>query len=447
MDIRRLGPDEKIFDLYHWSEVLQESGDGGKVVVCQSKGNQERGGRELVLKMRSKESLQNNRMEEQFRNAQVRLLNMPAHPGIVTVHEVLEDSKFYYMLMEKGTSFFDGLMSQYTDGIMPPGAVKRLVRDILEAVEHVHQQGMLHRDIKPDNFMVHGDQLKLSDFGLALFLPAGKLAAEKCGTPAFMSPEMHRLPRYSRGYTNLCDVWAAGVTMYMVMTGGKHPFLSDGAQEQQQLDERKLHSGALDFSLAESGFFGFAAGSRWCEAAKGCCRRMVEPDMARRATVQEVLTHEWLRRGEKTQTTRSPLGQVARLVRQGTLELSMPTKERSGASAGSLLERGTRCRYHSARYGWMPAVVQSFNESDGTYNLDVRDHARLRDMSPDSTVSAADAWPAYTLVHYQSETLSTWLPAMVRSFNEPKAGAEGSYNLDVRDFASIERIRPRLGLE
>ncbi|CAK0872077.1 unnamed protein product, partial [Prorocentrum cordatum] len=121
--------------------------------------------------------------------------------------------------------------------------------------------------------------------------------------------------------------------------------------------------------------------------------------------------------------------------------------ERSGASAGSLLERGTRCRYHSARYGWMPAVVQSFNESDGTYNLDVRDHARLRDMSPDSTVSAADAWPAYTLVHYQSETLSTWLPAMVRSFNEPKAGAEGSYNLDVRDFASIERIRPRLGLE
>jgi len=288
--------------------------------------------------------------------------------------------------------------------------------------------------------------LKLSDFGLAVYPPKNSLLQEKCGTPAFMSPEMHRLPRYSRGYTNLCDVWAAGVTMYMVMTGGRHPFLSDGAHREQQLDERKLHAGSMDFSEGGSGFFGFAAGSSWCEAAKDCCRRMVEPDMARRATVQEALTHRWLTTGEKTQTTRSPLGQVAMLVRQGTLELSMASKGCS--SGGGILERGTRCRYCSARYGWMPAVVQGFNESDGTYNLDVRDHARLRDMSPDSGVAAAEAWPAYTLVHYQSETLSTWLPAMVRSFNEPKAGiSEGSYNLDVRDFASAERIRPRLGPE
>mmetsp|Transcript_94294 Transcript_94294/g.249289 ORF Transcript_94294/g.249289 Transcript_94294/m.249289 type:complete len:440 (+) Transcript_94294:166-1485(+) len=401
----------------------------------------------VAVKQLEKATMPRRGVRQQDIENEIQVMRAVEHRNVTKLLAHFEDSDNIWIALE----YCDG--GDFGDKVKERGATlleheaADWMRQILDAIKALHVNGICHRDIKPDNFMVHGDQLKLSDFGLALFLPAGKLAAEKCGTPAFMSPEMHRLPRYSRGYTNLCDVWAAGVTMYMVMTGGKHPFLSDGAQEQQQLDERKLHSGALDFSLAESGFFGFAAGSRWCEAAKGCCRRMVEPDMARRATVQEVLTHEWLRRGEKTQTTRSPLGQVARLVRQGTLELSMPTKERSGASAGSLLERGTRCRYHSARYGWMPAVVQSFNESDGTYNLDVRDHARLRDMSPDSTVSAADAWPAYTLVHYQSETLSTWLPAMVRSFNEPKAGAEGSYNLDVRDFASIERIRPRLGLE
>lgn len=402
----------------------------------------------VAVKQLEKASMPRRGVRQQDIENEIQVMRAVEHRNVTKLLANFEDSENIWIALE----YCDG--GDFGDKVKERGATlleheaADWMRQILDAIKALHISGICHRDIKPDNFMVHGDQLKLADFGLALFLPAGKIASEKCGTPAFMSPEMHRLPRYSRGYTNLCDVWAAGVTMYMVMTGGKHPFLSEGSQREQQLDERKLHSGALDFSATESGFFGFAAGSLWCEAAKGLCRRMVEPEMTRRATVQEVLTHPWLAKCEKTQTTRSPLSHVASLVRLGTLDLSTPSQERSYPGGVSLLERGTRCRYYSARYGWMSAVVQSFNESDGTYNLDVRDHARLRDMSPDSSVSAAEAWPAYTLVHYQSETLSTWLPAMVRSFNEPKAGvSEGSYNLDVRDFASVERIRPRLGLE
>jgi len=94
----------------------------------------------------------------------------------------------------------------------------------------------------------------------------------------------------------------------------------------------------------------------------------------------------------------------------------------------------------------MPAVVQGFNEKDGTYNLDVRQHAKLENISPAPDVPEAEAWPPGTLVHYESTTVKNgcWLPAVVRSFNENSGSGEGTYNLDVRECAAVDRMRPRI---
>mmetsp|Transcript_92864 Transcript_92864/g.206553 ORF Transcript_92864/g.206553 Transcript_92864/m.206553 type:complete len:471 (+) Transcript_92864:104-1516(+) len=123
---------------------------------------------------------------------------------------------------------------------------------------------------------------------------------------------------------------------------------------------------------------------------------------------------------------------------------------RSRAGSYFPLPEGTKCRYNSAsRSGWVDALVEGFNRNDATYNLDVRQHAKLEYISPDPSVSASEAWPPGALVEYDSN--QRWTPAVVISFNEgPLAkGAKGkrsggTYDLDVQRRASVDRMRPRL---
>merc|ERR1719461_396828 len=108
------------------------------------------------MKMRSKASLEESGIPETFRLAHHRLLNLPSHVGVLPVHEVLEDQQYYYIIMERaeGGAFLPSLAQEFQDGVMPEAVVKQLMREILEAVHHLHAQGILHRDIKPDNLVM-----------------------------------------------------------------------------------------------------------------------------------------------------------------------------------------------------------------------------------------------------------------------------------------------------
>lgn len=258
-DIRYLGPDEKIFDLYSWDEVIQETGDGGKVVICKPKDQAFRKHAcEYVMKIRSKESLRAQEHQAEFRRSQIRMLNFPPHVGVMPLREVLEDDNFYYMIMEKakGGSFFCALLKDFQDGVMPPKAIKQLMREILEAVNHVHQQGMLHRDIKPDNLVMqlHDDpgspggrvkKVMLIDFDHADpdFSPVGPSRHTSCyGTLRFNAPETFR-GNYSAG----SDLYSVGTILYLLMTG-KMPYddgIFDTARQGAE-QSPKNHSGWME---------------------------------------------------------------------------------------------------------------------------------------------------------------------------------------------------------
>merc|ERR1719324_981865 len=80
------------------------------------------------------------------------MLNLENHSHVLGIKDILQDSEHYYVVMERcsGGELFDFLQTE-TD--VPERECKRIMREILEAVDHLHHQGLIHRDIKPENIM------------------------------------------------------------------------------------------------------------------------------------------------------------------------------------------------------------------------------------------------------------------------------------------------------
>jgi len=119
------------------------------------------------------------------------------------------------------------------------------------------------------------------------------------------------------------------------------------------------------------------------------------------------------------------------------------TRLPSTLDSDPILEPGTKCCYSSAKQGLMTAVVKAFNTSDGTYDLDVRPHARPENIFPAGDVPLCRAWPEGILVEYESRSAKHWVAGVIRSYNPGTAHEAGTYNLDVREHASVDRIRLR----
>lgn len=458
----------------------------------------------VAMKQLNKSSLPRRGVPRSAIEREIAMMKACEHENITKLFATFEDEKTISLALE----YCDG--GDFGDKVKERGLaiqeweVAEWMQQICSALAALHFKGICHRDIKPDNFMVkeHGSrssrgQLKLADFGLAVYLPKGRLLREKCGTPAFMAPEQHGLPINSPGYDYAADVWAAGVSMYMVMFGGRHPFLTD----QGQLDNKRLLKGGLDFREgAQNRFFGFEIGPsslRFSELARDLCSSMVCPDKKARCTAEGCLRSPWMSQGQPGQpkegggprfgvpgatgaveqqpgpavAENGMVGGHAATGQQGNwygvpapsppapsppatlaaagpppgwlpVPRQMQNEVRRTSSKevawGGILPIGARCRYSSDRFGWLESFVQRHND-DGTYDLDTKQGATLDRIAPTAACSAEKAWPAGTLVLYHSSSADQWLQCVVTSFNEQNR----TYTLDLRDNADPDRIRAR----
>jgi hypothetical protein len=144
------------------------------------------------------------------------------HPNIVQVYDVGYSDHRHYIVMQ----FVDGeSLSTVVEhlGAMEPQDAARTAAGILRGLHHAHQQGIVHRDVKPDNVLIaQGDQPKLLDFGLAIETESALQITKDgmvVGTPFYLSPEQAK----GKKATPLSDQYSVGVTLYYLLTG-KRPF-------------------------------------------------------------------------------------------------------------------------------------------------------------------------------------------------------------------------------
>jgi serine/threonine protein kinase len=160
-----------------------------------------------------------------FREAQA--AGRLSHPGIVTIYDVGEDEAAHtpFIVMEcvEGDSL-DRVVAAAPAGKLSREIALRLLRQIAEALDYAHRQGIVHRDIKPANIMVTAEgQPKIADFGIAkLAMADTTLPGHVVGTPAYMSPEQLN----GKAVDGRSDLFSLGVIAYWLLTGVK-PF--DGA--------------------------------------------------------------------------------------------------------------------------------------------------------------------------------------------------------------------------
>ncbi|KAL2777113.1 calcium/calmodulin-dependent protein kinase type II subunit beta isoform 3 [Daubentonia madagascariensis] len=190
---------------------------------------------------------------------EARICRLLKHSNIVRLHDSISEEGFHYLVFDL-----------------------HCIQQILEAVLHCHQMGVVHRDLKPENLLLaskcKGAAVKLADFGLAIEVQGDQQAwFGFAGTPGYLSPEVLRKEAYGKPV----DIWACGVILYILLVG--YPPFWD---EDQHKLYQQIKAGAYDFPSPE-----------WdtvTPEAKNLINQMLTINPAKRITAHEALKHPWV---------------------------------------------------------------------------------------------------------------------------------------------------------
>jgi serine/threonine-protein kinase len=222
--------------------VLEEIGRGGMGRVY--KALHTIMGRVVALKVMAPDLVQNAQSREWFLR-EVRNVTRLSHPNIVVAHDANEVDGVLFLAMEfvAGMTLAERVRSR---GPLPVGQACHFMRQAALGLQHAHERGLVHRDIKPHNLLLAaagqpegspGDAaacspfvLKIADFGLARLHGGESLAATSggfIGTPDFVAPEQCR---DSRSADIRADLYSLGCTFYFALVG-RPPFTGDNVME------------------------------------------------------------------------------------------------------------------------------------------------------------------------------------------------------------------------
>ena len=189
------------------------------------------------------------------------------HPNIANLISHQNDD-FFFILVFPWLPCMVDLFEFSTTRAYGEGCIRFIIKQVLDAVNYMHQQGVVHRDIKDENVLIDKEnRIKIIDFGSAAFIDMGPFDSYQ-GTSHFEAPEIVRTEIYSGPPQ---DIWQIGVLLYMLLHG-RAPFETDQDILNCQFQCDAVYSDSCNKFLAT----------------------LFVPDASKRPTATEAMNHEWL---------------------------------------------------------------------------------------------------------------------------------------------------------
>jgi len=260
---------------------------------------------------------------ESFKN-EISIMKKLDHPNIIKLYEIFEDTRYIYLVMElcTGGELFDRIS---TKGHFTEAEAADVFGQIMHALVYCHSFNICHRDLKPENFLYlntnEDSPLKIIDFGLSKVYQANTAMTTRAGTPYYIAPEV-----LEGRYEQSCDIWSAGVILYILLCGYP-PFY--GNSDRQILEAVK--KGKYDFDSDE-----------WksvSKEAKDLIQRMITVE-DKRLTAAQVLEHPWFKNEKKnTDTTLTiNVGQLRNFINASKLQKAVLTCMASQLSEHEIMD-------------------------------------------------------------------------------------------------------------
>ena len=284
----------------HWNEYVVQSrlgaGAYGTVYLCKNLSPSP-AFRTVAVKVVDKAALRKRRLglTDAQLMAEAEVMTKLQHKHVVQLLEVINatgEDKLY--MVQEFVALGPLMGDSEGQASLSVETVRRSFRDVLRGLEYLHFQRVLHLDIKPSNILMSEEGAKLADFGTAAVVPpeaapsansfVGKQPSdfdyddvlhEPRGTPAFMAPELFQDPCSFSG--RAADVYSLGATLFMLVTG------SPPIMAANELELAAKHAAGVRPEWPVS------LGAHLTDLLQ----HMLEPDPAKRATLAEVMAHDW----------------------------------------------------------------------------------------------------------------------------------------------------------
>jgi len=206
----------------------------------------------------------------------------------VACYEDYMEGVFSYIIMERCDCTLLQALERFPE--LTENTLIRIVEEMLQALVGIHRLSIVHRDVKPDNFLCHGEGLsvKLCDFGLAEVLPNSSSELKGVyGTAPFMSPEMLS----QQGYSAKTDVWSLGVIAYVLLLG---QFPYQPIESTARAMKAAILTGVPEPTFRPRPSLDTGGASRVTPGAILFCQDLLHRDKQRRPTAAAALRHQWV---------------------------------------------------------------------------------------------------------------------------------------------------------